>query len=92
MKRSIALLTIAAAALFLVLASATPVAVAQSANQIIVPESSIARLGDLGVRAHTDISLVVPAEVQIDDNGAPIAENPLSLSCIYHLVQQTTWR
>jgi kumamolisin len=88
MKRSIALLTIAAA-LFLVFASSTPVALAQSGDRILIPESSIQRPGDLGVRAHTDISIVIPGKLEIGDNGAPIAENPLSLACIYHLVKQT---
>jgi kumamolisin len=89
MKRSIALLTISAAALFLVFASSTPVALAQSGDRILIPESSIQRPGDLGVRAHTDISIVIPGKLEIGDNGAPIAENPLSLACIYHLVKQT---
>jgi len=89
MKRSIALLTIAAAALFLVFASSTPVALAQNGHRIIVPDSSIERPGDAGVRAHTNITLVLPGKVEIGDNGAPIAENPLSLACIYHLVKQT---
>jgi kumamolisin len=89
MKRSFALLTIAGAALFLVFASSAPVALAQSADRILVPESSVARPGDLGVRAHTDITLVLPDKVEIGDNGAPIAENPLSLACIYHLVKAT---
>jgi kumamolisin len=89
MKQSIALLTIAVAALFLVFASSTPVAFAQSGDRVIVPESSIQRPEDVGVRAHTDIVLVVPEKVKIGENGAPIAENPLSLACIYNLVKKT---
>ncbi len=88
MKRSIALLAIAAAALFL-FASSTPVAVAQSGNRIIVPDSSVVHPEDAGVRAHTNITLVLPETIEIGDNGAPIAENPLSLACIYDLVTQT---
>ena len=89
MRHSIALLTIAAAALFLVFASSMPVAFAQNGDRIIVPASSIERLEDIGVRAHTNITLVMPGKVEIGDNGAPIAENPLSLACIYHLVKAT---
>jgi kumamolisin len=88
MKRSISLLTIAAAVLFLLSASSAPL-LAQSGDRIVIPESSIARPGDLGVRAHTDISLVLPEKVEIGNNGAPVAENPLSLACIYKLVKQT---
>lgn len=89
MKYSIALLTIAAAALFLVFASSTPVAFAQGGDRVIVPASSIDRPEDHGVRAHTNIVLVLPEHVEIGNNGAPIAENPLSLACIYNLVKKT---
>jgi subtilase family serine protease len=91
MKRSIALLTVtvAAAALFLVFASSMPVTFAQEGNRVIVPPSSIVHPEDLGVRAHTNYAIVVPERVEIGDNGAPIAENPLSLACIYHMVKQT---
>jgi subtilase family serine protease len=89
MKRSIALSTIAAAVLFLAFASSTQVALAQNGDRYIVPESSIERPGDAGVRAHTNIILVLPGKGEIGNNGAPIAENPLSLACIYHLVKQT---
>jgi kumamolisin len=89
MKRSIALLPIATAALLLVFASSTPVALAQSGDQIIVPASSIVHPEDLGVRAHTNITLVLPERVEISESGGLIAENPLSLACIYHLVKPT---
>jgi subtilase family serine protease len=89
MKRSIALLTVLAAALFLVFASSAPVAVAQSGDRYILPESSVVHPEDAGVRAHTNIILVLPEKQEIGTNGAPIAENPLSLACIYHLVKQT---
>ncbi len=88
MKRSIALLAIAAAVLFLA-ATSMPVAVAESGDRIIVPNSSIVHPEDAGVRAHTNIRIVVPAHVEIGSNGAPIGENPLALSCIYDLVKQT---
>jgi len=88
MKRSIALLAVAAAVVFLA-ATSTPVALAQSISRIVVPDSSIEHPGDIGVRAHTNINLVMPDTIEIGSNGAPIAENPLSLSCIYQLVKQT---
>jgi len=89
MKRSIALLTSAAVALFLAAASPMPVALAQGGDQNIVPASSIEHSEDVGVRAHTNIILVLPEKLEISGNGAPVAENPLSLACIYDLVQRT---
>jgi subtilase family serine protease len=89
MRRLIALLTIVAAALFLGLVT-SPVAMAQDGIRTIVPASSIEHPEDIGVRAHTNIVMVIPDHVEIGPNGAPIAENPLSLACIYKLVKQTT--
>jgi len=89
MKSSITLLTVAAAALLLVFASATPAAFAQSGDRYFVPASGIERPEDIGVRAHTNIIFVLPEKIEIGENGAPIAENPLSLACIYHLVAAT---
>jgi kumamolisin len=88
MRRSIARLSVAAAALFLVFGAAT-LAAAQNVDRTFVPASSIERREDVGVRAHTNILLVVPEKVEIDDAGALVAENPLSLACIYHLVAPT---
>ena len=88
MRHSIAL-PVVVAALLLVFASSAPVAIAQSGDRVVVPESSIQRPEDAGVRAHTNIVMVLPEKVTIGNNGAPIAENPLSLACIYKLVKQT---
>jgi hypothetical protein len=71
----------------LLFASSTVVVLAQNGDRIIVPASSIERPEDIGVRVHTNIFLVPPEKVEIGDNGAPIAENPLTLACIYHLVK-----
>jgi len=89
MRRSIALLTIAAAALFLGFVTSAPVAMAEDGIRTIVPNSSIEHPGDAGVRAHTNYVIVVPDKLEIGSNGAPIAENPLSLACIYKLVKPT---
>jgi kumamolisin len=88
MKRSIIAMSVAVATLF----ALTLLAAAQTsevAGRVFYPESSIARPGDLGVRAHTDISIVVPEKVEITEAGAPVAENPGSLACIYGLVKKT---
>jgi len=88
MRAKIGLLCVGAVLVFVF----SQLAAAQSlpANlHIIVPESSVEHLEDIGIRAHTNINLVLDDNIQIGDNGAPIAENPASLACIYHLVKQT---
>ncbi|MFY9644687.1 MAG: hypothetical protein WAK29_05880 [Terriglobales bacterium] len=60
-----------------------------SGDRIIIPESSIEHPQDIGVRAHTNISIVLPGSVEIAPNGAPVAENPASLACIYGLVKKS---
>jgi kumamolisin len=88
MKRLTVPLSLAAASLF----ALTQFATAQSSEvpgRVFVPESSIVRARDLGVRAHTNISIVIPDQVEIGPNGAPVAENPASLACIYSLVKKT---
>jgi kumamolisin len=89
LKHCLTLLTTAATALFLGFVTSVPDAVAQNGIRVIVPDSSVERPEDIGVRAHTNIIMVLPEKVEIGDNGAPIAENPLSLACIYHLVKPT---
>jgi kumamolisin len=89
MKHSIALPLIAAAALFLVFAASTPIAFAQDGHQVIVPPSSIEYPWDIGVRAHTNIILVKLSQSETEGGSPPVAENPGSLACIYHLVKQT---
>jgi subtilase family serine protease len=54
-----------------------------------MPDSSVERLEDIGVRAHTNILLFIPNKVELTENGVPVAENPASLACIYELVKQT---
>ncbi len=66
-----------------------PVAVAQDGIRTIVPDSSLEHPEDLGVRAHTNIVLVLDANAKMGAGGVPVAENPLSLACIYHLVKPT---
>lgn len=83
MRLKVALLSSAAILFF-----AAQFASAQAARTI-TPDSSIERLEDLGVRAHTNILLVMPDRIDLNERGVPIAENPASLACIYHLVTQT---
>ncbi len=64
----------------------------QGRHTVVVPRSSIEQPGDIGVRAHTNIKLLMP------DNGKPMAgppfagygyETPASLACVYGLVNRT---
>ena len=89
MKRSIALLTVAAAAILLASTLSAPIAFAQDDYQVIVPLSSMEAPGDLGLYAHTNYVIVIPRHVEILPSGAPVAENPASMACIYNAVKQT---
>src|SRR5208282_2714164 len=89
MKRFIALLTVAATALFLICAASTPSALAQNATRVVVPESAIEHPGDAGVRAHTNIIYMLFDKSVAESPNPPIGENPASLACIYHLVKRT---
>jgi kumamolisin len=56
---------------------------------IIVPESSIARPGDLGKRAHTFVRIFVPdggLPMKPDKTPGGFYETPASLACVYKLV------
>jgi len=72
MKRSTTLLAVAAAALFLVFASSTPVALAQDGHQVIVPASSIEYPWDIGVRAHTNIIMVKLSQSETEGFAPPV--------------------
>lgn len=63
--------------------------VSQTGSSVIIPPSSVARAEDYGLRVHTNIAVVKPDHLEIGANGAPLAENPASLACIYHLVKAT---
>jgi subtilase family serine protease len=100
MKYSYAVLTLVAAALFLIIPSFAPSGSAQSTRKIIVPEDSIERAEDAGVRAHTNViglvspltGLVSPATSQYCTNpytGTP-CETPASIACVYQMVTQVS--
>ena len=54
-------------------------------GNVIVPKSSIAQPGDLGVRAHTDYVFYAPGGI-IPNSSSPTGETPASLGCVYGLV------
>jgi subtilase family serine protease len=57
------------------------------------PTSSIARPGDVGLRAHTHLQVFIPEDV-VPFVGPPFAglgfETPASLACVYSLVPRTS--
>jgi subtilase family serine protease len=80
MKQRFTSLSLQAA--LLVAASMAGTAFAQDQNTVVVPDSSIERPADIGVRAHTNIRYIP----NISPSGPPAtAETPASLACVYHL-------
>lgn len=67
--------------------AASIAAQSRTTRNIVVPESSIAKPSDAGLRAHTNYILSVGGE-----SAAPsaILETPASISCIYQLVAQVS--
>jgi subtilase family serine protease len=65
---------------------------ARNAGSIVIPESSLVRPGDEGIRLHTNVRLFVPASAPAQHStagGAPFPglnfETPASLACVYGL-------
>lgn len=54
-------------------------------GKVIIPESSIARPGDAGVRMHTTYLIYSPTGGHADST-VPTGETPASLGCVYGLV------
>ncbi|HET6178780.1 MAG TPA: S53 family peptidase [Candidatus Sulfotelmatobacter sp.] len=79
MHKLILLIAIAAAAAF---------SAAQDDSNVLIPESSIERPGDAGVRMHTNYFMRVPDPNITPDAPPPglTVETPGSMACIYNLV------
>jgi kumamolisin len=62
-------------------------------GRVMSPTSSIARPGDVGLRAHTHLQVFIPEDV-VPFVGPPFAglgfETPASLACVYSLVPRTS--
>lgn len=92
-KRAAACVTTAAAVVLLAvptLAAAQGGALSSAKHKLLIPASSQSQPGDLGVRAHTNLRLIVPTGAT--PNEAPPYpgygyETPASLACVYQLVQ-----
>ena len=103
MKRSIELTAVVAVLLLFGFAASTPgqtragvtvapLKIKSGVGTVFVPDSSKAKPGDAGVRAHTNIQVFFPAGLK--PNEAPPYsgygfETPASLACIYQLVTVT---
>jgi kumamolisin len=97
MRRFIASLPIVAAALLAFSQTSGAQGMGRSGS-VVVPQSSIERAGDIGVRSHTNIALEVvhglPGQGLLKPNLTPEAppfanfgfETPASLGCVYQLV------
>ena len=73
-------------------AKVTPPGIKSGAGTVFIPDSSIAKPGDAGVRAHTNFQIFLPGGSK--PNGTPpysgyAFETPASLACIYQLVTVT---
>jgi len=103
MKRSIELMAVAAAVLLFGFATSTPAQnlagasvasprIRSGEGRVTIPESSKAKPGDAGVRAHANV-LVFTLKAGKPDEAPPYSgfgfETPASLACVYHLVPFT---
>lgn len=79
------------AIVYLALAVAWSFAAAQDQTNVVVPESSIERPGDIGLRMHTNYFMSVPNPGVTPDSPPPATtvETPGSIACIYSLVSPT---
>src|SRR5271166_6525 len=87
---------VAALSILLVLTNLAPAQIRPVDGKVITPDSSIEKPGDRGMRAHTNIHVVLPARTRenLKPLGAPYAgyayETPASLACVYGLVPPVT--
>jgi kumamolisin len=76
------------AILLIAIAMAASLAAAQDQSNTLVPDSSIEKPGDIGLRMHTNYYMRVP-DPQVTPNSPPpgtTIETPGSIACIYDLV------
>ncbi len=82
----------------LVLTSLAPAQIRSARGTVITPDSSIEKPSDIGMRAHTNIHILLPTTpLPLADErpfGAPYSgyayETPASLACVYNLVTVVT--
>ncbi len=83
----------------LLLASQSAQSQTRVSGQVIRPESSTERKGDVGIRSHTHLLIYAGGDGTLKAAGSPselppyagyVYETPASIACIYRLVSQTT--
>ena len=89
-------LTIAVTACLLAFAQTGTAQGRRNKGHILVPQSSVARPADLGVKAHTHLLVMMPEVGHFTGTPQPselppfpglFFETPASIACVYHLVQ-----
>lgn len=92
MKRLFALTAPVAAVLLFGFTISAPAQIRSGEGRVTIPESSKAKPGDAGVRAHANV-LVFELKAGKPDEAPPYSgfgfETPASLACVYHLVPFT---
>src|ERR1017187_1248537 len=84
--------SVAALTTLLFLTSLAPAQVRLARGNVVTPDSSLEKLSDFGLRAHTNLHVFVPTTSlqKAQPFGAPYAgyayETPASLGCVYNLV------
>jgi subtilase family serine protease len=103
MKSSIKFTVVATAVLLFVFATTalaqkhsgvtvTPAGIKSVPGAVYIPESSVARAGDAGVRMHTNFAIFLPGGAKPDEAPPYLGygyETPASLACVYQLVTVT---
>jgi subtilase family serine protease len=88
--------SVAALAVLLQLTSLVPAEIRPASGTIITPDSSIEKPIDIGMRAHTNVHILLPAKARTNLRpfGAPYSglgyETPASLACVYGLTKAIT--
>jgi len=85
MKRYAGLLTVAATIFLLGFATRAP-AQNRGTGRVIVPNSSVEKIGDVSLRAHTTFLIY---QSSVKSQSQPTGETPASLACVYNLVTLT---
>lgn len=92
MKRLAALMAPAAAVMLFGFTIPAPAQIRSGEGRVTIPESSKAKHGDAGLRAHTNVQVFTPKAGKPDE-APPFSgygfETPASLACVYHLVRFT---
>jgi subtilase family serine protease len=88
--------SVAALNVLLLFISFAPAQIRPASGNVFTPDSSIEKHGDIGMRAHTNLHVLLPTKPMenLRPFGAPYSgygyETPASLGCVYSLVKVVT--